>query len=236
MYSSSIFCKLQIEKIMNKQSYFITGTDTDAGKTVVTGLLGRYFKQKGEKVITQKWIQTGDKTFSADILKHHDMMGIKIDDIIEFKDNIMPYVLDFPASPHLAALKEDKTIDPEHIKNAYLKLRNHFDVVLVEGSGGIMVPVTEDILMIDICKDLNIPVILVVGNKLGAINHALLSIEVLRSKNLDLKGLIFNNICKETPLEILDDNVRIIKKIAKVEILGKIDHLENKLQDFDFKI
>ena len=69
--------------------------------------------------------------------------------------------------------------------------------------------------MIDICKDLNIPVILVVGNKLGAINHALLSIEVLRLKNLDLKGLIFNNICQETPLEILDDNI-LLSEASKI--------------------
>ncbi|MBF0252896.1 MAG: dethiobiotin synthase [Candidatus Omnitrophica bacterium] len=213
---------------MKKQSFFITGTDTGSGKTIATGLLGRYFKDAGKKVITQKWVQTGDKNISSDILAHLDLMDITFEQISKIKDLVMPYIFEFPASPHLAAIKAGCRINVEKIKRSYFDLMNDFDVILVEGSGGVMVPIAEDVLMIDICSELNIPAILVIGNKLGAINHSLLTIGALREKKIDLTGLVFNNICNETPSEILNDNMKIIEKITGERIIGIIDNFRGK--------
>lgn len=192
-------------------SFFVCGTDTGVGKTVVTGLLAKTFLDQGYSVITQKWVQTGSKGFPQDISTHLKLMGKKKSYVNGLLDLVCPYVFKYPASPHLAAKLEGKKVEVRKIKSAYRKLCGMFDIVIVEGVGGALVPLNEKILLLDVVKELKMPVILVVGNKLGAINHALLTAEAIKKRGLQIAAVVFSEIDKSDK-KIAKDNVRIIMK------------------------
>jgi dethiobiotin synthetase len=160
-----------------KRAIFITGTDTGIGKTVVSGLLARYILEKGESVITQKWIQTGSSGIPLDIKTHLKIMGKNKDYIKGHLSDISPYVFEFPASPHLAGKIEGRVISKEKIIKSFKRLSSKFDWVIVEGTGGVLVPFSSKGLIIDLAAKLDLHVLLVAGNKLGSINHTLMSIE-----------------------------------------------------------
>jgi dethiobiotin synthetase len=207
---------------------FITGTDTGVGKTLITGLLARAMAELGKSVITQKWVQTGVRNFAdTDIATHLSLMKQNISRIEPFMSDIIPYCFKFPASPHLAAKREKQRINPRKIERAYLALCKISEVVLAEGAGGLMVPLTSKILFIDLAHKLQLPIVLVVHNKLGAINHALLSIETVRRRNLKLIGLIFNN-AENQNVEILNDNVRTVASLSRENILGIVPYSQNQ--------
>ena len=210
------------------KSVFITGTDTGIGKTVVTGLLARYLNEYKVKVITQKWIQTGSRFTAEDIVFHLELMGKKSSDIKKYLPFVCPYIFKFASSPHLAAKLEKASINTGKIKNAFKILRKNFDVVIVEGLGGVLVPINKDKLVIDIACDLKLPAIVVAGNKLGAINHTFLTIEALKKRNIKIIGIIFNNISKTGNKIILEDNPKIVKKVSRENILGTLPYSKDK--------
>ena len=200
---------------------FITGTDTAVGKTVVCGLLAAYLQEAGARVVTQKWIQTGCTGFSEDIETHLRFMGLDRQALEAGEDLICPYTFPLAASPHLAAEAAGQTIDPEHLKACYLKLANRYDRVLVEGLGGAAVPYSRDSLVLDLVVDLELPVLVVVQNKLGAINHALLTVEALRQRGLRTVGLVFNSCPGEDP-RIVQDNPRIVAELTGQPCFGTL--------------
>lgn len=175
---------------------FITAIDTDAGKTIITGLLAKYFLQKGKKVITQKIAQTGCKNSSEDIETHRKIMQIPIQEA-DKKGYTCPYIFNYPASPHLAASIEGKRIDPKKIIETTNFLQKEYQTVLIEGVGGLMVPLTENYTVIDFITEYQLDTALVASSKLGSINHSLLSLEMLKKKKIRLKMLIYNKINKE---------------------------------------
>lgn len=197
---------------------FVTGTDTGVGKSIVTGFLAKYLREKGCKVVTQKWVQTGSR-FSADINLHLKIMGVSKSLIKEHLDCVCPYIFKLPASPHLAAKAEHKKIKIAKIKKSFKLLSSKFDFVIVEGIGGALVPLNEKHLVIDIAKELGLPVLVVAQNKLGAINHILMTIEVLSKRKMKILGVLFNN-CQGQDKLILKDNPDIIRKITGQNILG----------------
>lgn len=170
---------------------FISGIDTDAGKSYVTGWLARQYMEQGLSVITEKPIQTGNLQFSEDIEVHRRIMGIPMQPV-DLDHTTAPIIYSYPASPHLAAKIDGKTIDLDVIDRATAKLESIYDVVLVEGAGGLMVPLSEDILTIDYPLTRRLPVALVTNGKLGSINHTLLSLEAIRSRGIALHSLIYN--------------------------------------------
>lgn len=136
--------------------YFVSGIDTDAGKSVVTGLLARSLRKRGVNVITQKFIQTGWVGISEDILKHREIMGIEPQPV-DKDGTTCPYVMTYPASPHLAAEIDKVTLDMERIAASTRKLDALYDMVLLEGAGGIYVPVTRVTSRLTIFKSMGIP-------------------------------------------------------------------------------
>jgi len=209
---------------------FIAGTDTGVGKTIVAGLLARFLKQQGVKVVTQKWIQTGSKKYSQDLDLHLKLMKTNRNSLKFFLPWMCPYIFKLLASPHLAAACENKVIRGDKIKASYKGLAKNFDFVIVEGIGGATVPFSPKKLVIDLAKDLKLPVLIVVSNKLGAINHTLLTIEALRRRKIKILGLIFNNIDAKCKKQIIIDNPKIIKSLSGEKILGTLPWLENKEQ------
>lgn len=204
------------------KALFVTGTDTGVGKSVVTGCLFRYLTEKGYNVITQKWVQTGSNSlFSSDIGIHFKIAKRALNQVKAYRPLILPNVFKTPASPHLASRLESKKIDPDKIKMSFRSLSKIFDFVIVEGVGGALVPINKDKLLIDIVKELKLPVLIVAGNRLGAINHTLLTIESLNARKIKTLGLVFNNPWKQDSL-ILKDNPRIVKALTGCDILGSL--------------
>lgn len=207
---------------------FITGTDTGVGKTLVCGCLAGYLREQGRQVITQKWVQTGCSEFPEDLILHRRLGGLE--EITELDDALNPYRFAFPASPHLAAAREGASIDPEVIANAYRQLGGRFDLVLVEGAGGALVPLTGDMLIIDLVARLGLAALVVVRNGLGCINHALLTIEALRNRHIPLAGLVFNRPEPDGEEEILRDNPPTIAHLTGATVLGELPYLADVRQ------
>lgn len=199
---------------------FIAGTDTGVGKTMVTGLLAKYLKEAGYDVTTQKWVQTGVKDFSrSDVAVHLQLMGGDKREGARYQEHRLSYLYQFGASPHLAACLEGRRTVPCKIKKSFNFLARKFDFVLVEGVGGVLVPYDKRNLVIDIAKELKLPVVVVAQNKLGAINHTLLTIEALKRRKFKILGIIFNCAQHENKL-IAKDNPEIVKSLSGERILG----------------
>jgi len=212
-----------------KSSFFIAGTGTGVGKTIVTGYLTRYFFQQNRSVITQKWVQTGYLEADHDILTHDRICGRSSDR----NEDRLPYRFRMPSSPHLAAKMERRAIDPKVIFDSLTRLQSQYEQIIIEGTGGLMVPFTEELLQIDLIQHSRCPVVLVIANQLGAINHAILSIEALQSRKIPILGLIFNQITSNEDTEILKENLSIINKITKCPIFGEFYFFDDKKNNID---
>ena len=172
--------------------HFISGIDTDAGKTAATGWLARKWIRGGVRTVTQKLVQTGNTGVSEDILCHRKIMGCEL--LPEDHAGLTaPEIYTYPASPHLAAALDKRPLDIAKIDSATRALSERFDAVLLEGAGGLMVPLTEDLLTIDFVCERNYPVIFVTSAKLGSINHTLLALEALKTRGMKLETLLFNS-------------------------------------------
>jgi len=177
---------------MNGKAIFVGGIDTEIGKTVATGWLARQWIEQGREVITQKLVQTGCVGASDDILLHRRLMGCGLFD--EDRDGTtMPALYAYPASPHLAARLEGRALDLDAIAGATARLRARYGTVLVEGAGGLMVPLTAQLLTIDYVAQQGWPVILVTSGRLGSINHTLLSLEAIAARGIALHGIAWNS-------------------------------------------
>ncbi|MGB3393311.1 MAG: dethiobiotin synthase [Stenotrophomonas sp.] len=176
---------------MKGQVVFVSGIDTEIGKTVVTGWLARQWREAGVDVITQKLVQTGCVGASDDILLHRRIMGCGLFD--EDRDgHTMPALYAYPASPHLAARLEGRSLDLQAIDRATAHLCERYETVLVEGAGGLMVPLTEQLLTIDYVAQRGWPLLLVTSGRLGSINHTLLSLEAIAARGIALHGIAWN--------------------------------------------
>ena len=212
--------KALCDRLQIMKAVFVTGTDTGVGKTTVSGLLGRFLLSRGYRTVTQKWIQTGADKSGTDIDVHLRLMKRKRQDLDPFQSLVSPFIFNFASSPHLAAFIEKKTINIEKIKQDFKSLSENFDFVIVEGIGGVLVPLNTKKLVIDIANDLGLPTLIVADNKLGAINHTLLTIEALKRRKIKIIGIIFNNLSGNTDKIIMDDNPKIIKILTGEKILG----------------
>lgn len=173
------------------QAYFISGIDTDAGKSYVTGYLAARLMKEGKRVVTQKFIQTGNVGFSEDIDLHRKLMGIP--PLPEDLDHTTaPVIFSYPASAQLAARMDNREIDLDIIDNATATLLERYDIVLIEGAGGLMVPITDDFFTIDYVASRRLPMLLVANGVLGSINHAILSLEAIRARGIELAGVLYN--------------------------------------------
>jgi dethiobiotin synthetase len=211
--------------------YFVSGIDTDAGKTVAVGLMARYLMKQGVRVITAKLVQTGNDGFSEDLLKHRAMMGVG--PFEEDKEGLTaPQIFKFASSPHLAAKLENRIVDVDKIRTSMRLLAARYDVVLVEGAGGVAVPLTEKLLSIDLVAQEKWPLILVTSGKLGSLNHTFLSLEAASNRHVPLAGIVYNYCPSAHPM-IDEDTPRQIMKWA--DRLVKIPEVDfSSLPDIDF--
>jgi len=225
---------------MNKKNgrvICITGIDTDIGKTIVTGLLARHLAKGGNNVITQKICQTGCVGISEDIVLHREIMDISLTEA-DLEGLTCPYVFTEPCSPHLAANLDGKQIDPDYITKATEQLRRQYDFVIVEGVGGLMVPLLADLTLVDYFYGLDYSHVLVSSSRLGSINHTLSALEIMHSRKLLVEGLVYNNF-QETHEAIVDDSARIFKLYLRKygypeKVIPMSDYKENGYGSIDF--
>ena len=199
-----------------KGVYFVSGIDTDIGKTIATGVLAKQLLQQGKSVITQKPVQTGCQNIADDIAVHRNIMGIPMQEA-DKQRLTMPEIFSYPASPHLAARLDGRTLDLDKIRNATQQLAAQYEIVLVEGAGGLMVPLTENLLTIDYIQQQAYPVILVTSGRLGSINHTLLSFSALKQYGIQLHSLIFNHIHDSKDETVAGDTLEYLKGRLKDE-------------------
>ncbi len=196
---------------MNTENvYFVSGIDTDAGKSYCTAWLACQWMQQGKRVITQKFIQTGNTGHSEDIDLHRRIMGTGY--LPEDKEGLtMPEIYSYPCSPHLAARIDQRPIDFAKIEQATRILAGRYDKVLIEGAGGLMVPLTEEYLTIDYVADKQYPLIFVTSGKLGSINHTLLSLEAIQNRGIKLHTVLYNLYPTVEDKTIQDDTLQYIQ-------------------------
>ena len=176
---------------MKQNVYFVSGIDTDAGKSYATGYLAREWNKNGKRTITQKFIQTGNVGHSEDIDLHRRIMEI-------------PF-------PHLASRLDHRPIDFDKIKHATEVLSERYDCVLLEGAGGLMVPLTTELLTIEYIAQEKYPLIFVTSGKLGSINHTLLSLEAIQKRGIVLDTVLYNLYPTVEDKTIQDDTMEFIR-------------------------
>lgn len=183
--------------------FFITGIGTDIGKTVVAAILTEALKADYWKPIEAGNVESSDPMIIANLISN------KVTEI-----HPPSYSFDLPASPHFAAEKEGIEIDLNKIKIPTTK-----NTLVIEGAGGLMVPLNRKELVIDLVLQLNVPLILVVKNYLGAINHTLLSLNLLAQRKVTVKGIIYNGGTRV-------ENINFIEKYSDIPTLGIIPELD----------
>ena len=192
------------------RTIFISGIDTDAGKTYATAWLASRIEAENRSVVTQKSIQTGCTDTSEDIEAHRRLCG-KAPLPQDLDGTTAPIIFSYPASAQLAARIDGKEIDLSLIDKATERLASAYDCVLIEGAGGLMVPITDDFTSIDYVATRRLPLVLVTNGRLGSINHTLLSLEAISRRNIELAAVIYNRHFDSDPV-IADDTLGFISR------------------------
>ncbi len=198
-----------------KNIIVISGIDTGIGKTVATGLMARWISESGSSVITMKMVQTGCSRISEDILEHRKLSGMPLQEE-DAMGLTCPYIFEVPCSPHLAARLDGSSIDPAVITASARQLSETYDYVLVEGVGGLFVPLTDEVSLIDLVAANSWPTILVTGPRLGSINHTLAALDGMKHRGIRLQGLVYNlEGSNETDARIVADSRQVFCRHIK---------------------
>lgn len=209
--------------------YFITGTDTDAGKTVVTAALLSKFLSAGIDAVPMKPVQTGCPRDDNGYWGNLDLdLCFKLTGFDPHPEELQlmgPYKFGPACSPHLAARLAGVKIDLQNICKAAEQLAARHQTILIEGAGGVLVPINEQETMLDLMRKLELPVIVATRPGLGTINHTLLTLNELRRGGLDIEGVVFCETCPTEWGTIERDNWGTIERLGETKILGCIPYL-----------
>ena len=204
-------------------SFFITGTDTDAGKTALSALLLAGLRQRGYPTLPMKPAQTGCENNIPDLDYALAMSGIEADACLRKK--MAPACYSPACSPHLAAEMEDRPLSLEELVAAYHTLHAETDSVLVEGAGGVLVPLNRQETMLDLMSALQLPILIAARPGLGTINHTLLTIQTLKAHQLEVRGFIFVHTTSDGGDFTETDNAKTIAAFSQVPWLGTIPYI-----------
>lgn len=216
---------------MDKKGFFITGTDTGVGKTIVSGIIIRALQMAGHRVGAMKPIETGC-TKTGDVLMPADGMYLKT--LSRMEENISyvtPVRFESSLSPMAAREIEGGDIDIEWIKADFRELRDKYDAVVVEGIGGLLVPIKADYFVSDLAVDFNLPLVIVSSPFLGTVNHTLLTVDCALKRGLKVAGVIINYFRPPEGSLAEYTNPGLIEKLAPVPLLGVIPHMKELTVD-----
>ena len=212
--------------------FFITGTDTEVGKTLVSGALILKLREQGKKAIGFKPVVAGTYQSTSGNILNEDVETLRIaSKLAPGQLNLSPYILDMPVAPHLAAANKGIALDLNTMMQALSEIQKLSDCLVVEGAGGFLVPLNAVQDLGDLAQQIDLPIILVVGMKLGCINHALLTQEAIKARGLKMAGWIANSLLNEMPL--LKENIATLQAKINAPFLGLIPTLPKTLQKSD---
>lgn len=215
----------------NNMQYFITGVDTDIGKTFVTKGLALAFEKNGNKVGVFKPLQSSAiKTKDGYIAP--DLKAVKV--LCPNINTMCSYLLEGDVSPALAASLAGITIEIDKIKDDFISFSSQNEITLVEGAGGILAPATDNMLCADLIKALNIPIVIVTVPFLGRLNHTLLTIHYAKTNGITIKGIIINKVPNSTDDLATKNFIDELKRYTDVEILGEVHQIEQSQIQFEF--
>jgi dethiobiotin synthetase len=180
-----------------KQAYFITGTDTGIGKTYVACQMIREYVAQGYRVVGMKPVAAGCELVDGQWVNEDVALLRQASNVQAPLHLVNPYCFTAPIAPHIAASQEGVDIQLDDIQRAFNELAQLADIVVVEGAGGLLVPLNAESTIADLIALLNIPIVLVVGMRLGCINHALLTLEVIQFRRLPISAWVANPIDKD---------------------------------------
>lgn len=210
---------------------FITGTGTDIGKTYVTALIIKKLRENGFNGGYYKAaISENHRDFNGNLIAEDPQFIKDIAHLNEDIENMVSYTYEEAVSPHLASIKEGNPVEIEKVITDFHNNLEKYDHLTMEGSGGIICPLRYDnkkIFLEDIIKTLEIPCVIVANTTLGTINNTLLTISYMLSKNIEIKGIIFNNYNPHNHME--RDNIKLIKELSGIEVLDCIKTDEKNL-------
>ena len=207
--------------------FFITGTDTGCGKTLISLGLMQLLQNRGQSVLGMKPVASG-AGMTPEGLRNEDALRLQTQGSLDLPCSaINPYAFEPPIAPHLAAEQAGENIDLNLICAHYAALAAQADRVIVEGIGGWRVPLNADQAVSDLALALGLPVVLVVGLRLGCINHALLSVESIVASGAQLIGWVANEV--EPGMLIRDENIAVLKERIDAPCLGVADFMERPL-------
>jgi dethiobiotin synthetase len=199
-------------------SYFVTGTDTGVGKTLVSCALLHAFAARGRSVVGMTPVAAG-----CDDDMHEDVRQLRAaSNMLAGLGQINPYSFVRPVAPHLAARFAGIRISLDRILAAYSELSAQADMVIFEGAGGFRVPLNDDEDGADLVQRMNVPVVLAVGMRLGCLNHALLTVESIAARGLTLAGWVANAV--DPGMAMLDENVAALERRIAAPLLGIVPH------------
>ena len=206
---------------------FFTGTDTDIGKTWVTSIVARHLSTQGIAVGAYKPAASGvDDGRWADVVSLSEAVGGGFPE-----ERICPQRCAAPLAPPEAARQENLTVDPVLLRTGIEWWEQRVEVLLVEGVGGLLCPLTDTETIVDLAVDLAWPLVIVARNSLGTINHTLLTIEAARNRDLQIAGVVLNHPDPSDPLDrSLETNARAIEHYGNVDVLGHVVHGERALR------
>lgn len=207
---------------------FITGTDTGVGKTFVARGIASALRARGFRVGVMKPVETG--CGGAVTRRPADALALRAAarSTLEL-DRVCPYQLDAPLAPYVAARLENIRIDPRAIVAAFRAIEPGHDVTVVEGAGGLLVPIAERYSMADLARDLALPLLVVVDSKLGAINHTLLTLEAAAARGLSVRGYVLNHASGAD--EAAATNASVLERCTATPCVGTIDWMPSTEQD-----
>jgi dethiobiotin synthetase len=194
--------------------WFLTGTDTGVGKTYAACLIVRALRRAGLKAAGFKPVCCGDRDDAAALHAAGDP-SVSVDEI-------NPVWLRTPAAPYTACIVENRPLDLDLIRAGYRSLRSRCDSVVVEGVGGWLVPLTRELSVADLAQEFELPVAVVVANRLGAINHTLLTLESIRSRGLPCAGIVLNHLPHADDDVATHTNRSMLEELTGVPILFEI--------------
>ena len=194
--------------------FFVTGTDTGIGKTHVSCALLHAFAAQGKTVVGMKPIAAGSENGQWMDVEHL----LAASNVTVSRQQINPYAFAPPLAPHIAAQQMGTEIDLPVIHQAYLELSEKVDIIIVEGAGGFLVPINRRQTGADLVKILNLPVILVVGMRLGCLNHALLTAKAIQDAGLVLAGWVAN--CIDPQMSAVAENIATLEQWLESPLLG----------------
>ena len=204
----------------NKTAYFITGTDTDVGKTYIASALIKHFCKQGLISVGMKPVAAGAELVDGHLLNSDVTDLINAGNVNAERNLINPYVFAPAIAPHIAAEQVGVSVSLDRIQQAFDALQSLAEVVVVEGAGGFRVPINRQETMADLAVKLNLPIILVVGVRLGCINHALMTAASIRAAGLNLVGWVANRI--DPNMQVIEENIATLNAMLKAPCIADL--------------